>query len=161
VAPPAAGGRADMVFDRAAEGRKRFDERGWQVPQTLGAKVWQWLRGRLGNYDTIVDSARLILHGGVLALALYVLGYLALAYLDMAGAFYHPEVGDGYLFRFIAWLLGPHPIQFWHGFTTTISLASHVIIEPMRVCLIASTVAYCIEQVHSRESGAPTAAVAP
>ena len=101
----------------------------------------------MGNYSNIVDSARLILHGGVLALSLYVFGYLALAWLDMAGAFYHPEVSIGYLFRFIAWLFGPHPLTFWNGFADTIALVSHMIVEPLRVCLIASTVAYCLEQV--------------
>jgi hypothetical protein len=104
-------------------------------------------RARLGNYGTIVDSARLILHGGVLALSLYVLAYLGLAWLDMAGSFYRPEVRVGYLFRGAAWLLGPHPEAFWDGVRPTLIVFSHMIIEPLRVCLIASTVAYCLEQV--------------
>jgi hypothetical protein len=152
------GDRADRVFDRAAEGRKKFTERGWHVDQTVGERVRGWVRLRMGNYSTIVDSARLILHGGVLGLALYILGYLGLAWLDMAGAFYHPEVGLGNLFRFIAWILGPHPLEFWNGFSDTIALISHVIIEPLRVCLIASTVAYCLEQVRTEQT---TAASAP
>ena len=105
------GDRADRVFDRAAAGRKKFTERGWRVDQTVGEKFGGWARSRMGNYSTIVDSARLILHGGVLGLSLYIFGYLGLAWLDMAGAFYHPEVGLGYLFRFIAWILGPHPVS--------------------------------------------------
>ena len=151
------GDRADRVFDRAAAGKKRFSERGWQVPQTLGEKALAWVRGRMGNYSNIVDSARLILHGGVLALSLYVFGYLALAWLDMAGAFYHPEVSMGYLFRFIAWLFGPHPLTFWNGFADTIALVSHMIVEPLRVCLIASTVAYCLEQAQRHETTTATA----
>ena len=111
----------------------------------------------MGNYSNIVDSARLILHGGVFALSLYVFGYLALAWLDMAGAFYHPEVSMGYLFRFIAWLFGPHPLTFWNGFADTIALVSHIIVEPLRVCLIASTVAYCLEQVQRHETTTATA----
>jgi hypothetical protein len=87
----------------------------------------------------------------VLALSLYVLGYLGLAWLDMAGAFYHPEVSSGHLFRFVAWLLGPQPISFWNGFADTIALVSHMIVEPLRVCLIASTVAYCLEHVRADE----------
>ncbi|RDH75554.1 hypothetical protein DVS77_26020 [Mycolicibacterium moriokaense] len=152
------GGHADTVFDRAAAGRKRFKERGWRVPRTVAEKARGWARGRLGDYSTIVDSARLILHGGVLGLTLYVLGYLALAWLDMAGAFYHPEVSIGYLFRFIAWLFGPHPLTFWNGFADTIALISHMLVEPLRVCLIASTVAYCLEQVRTDR---PTTATAP
>ncbi len=153
------GGRADRAFDRAAASRKMISERGWRVPQTSGKKLRAWVYGKLGNYKTIVDSARLILHGGVLALSLYVFGYLGLAWLDMAGAFYRPEVGLGYLFRFIAWLFGPHPLTFWNGFADTIAVVSHMIVEPLRVCLIASTVAYCLEQVRTDTS--ITAATAP
>lgn len=152
------GDRADRVFDRAAAGRKRFDERGWHVPTTAGERIREWVSGRLGDYKTIVDSARLILHGGVLAISLYVVGFLVLAWLDMAGAFYHPEVSIGYLFRFVAWLFGPHPLSFWNGFADTIALVSHIIVEPLRVCLIASTVAYCLEQVRTEEI---TTAAAP
>ena len=152
------GDHADRVFDRAAAGRKRFTERGWRIPQTVGEKVSEWAKGKVGDYSPIVDSARLILHGGVLGLTLYILGYLGLAWLDMAGAFYHPEVGIGYLFRFIAWLFGPHPLTFWNGFSDSIALISHVIIEPLRVCLIASTVAYCLEQVRTEQT---TTASAP
>ncbi|WP_234835019.1 hypothetical protein [Mycolicibacterium stellerae] len=152
------GDHADKVFERAAAGRKRFTERGWRVDQTVGERIREWARTRMGNYGTIVDSARLILHGGVLGLALYVFGYLGLAWLDMAGAFYRPEVGAGYLFRFIAWLFGPHTIEFWIDFYDTIALISHVIIESLRICLIASTVAYCLEQVRTDEA---TAASAP
>ncbi|OBB04780.1 hypothetical protein A5662_11165 [Mycobacteriaceae bacterium 1482268.1] len=153
-----AGNRADRVFERAAAGSKRFSERGWRVPQTFGERVRAWFIGKLGNYGTIVDSARLVLHGGFLALALYIFGYLGLAWLDMAGAFYRPEVSVGYLFRFIAWLFGPHPLSFWNGFADTIALVSHMIIEPLRVCLIAATVAYCLEHVRAEET---TAAAAP
>jgi hypothetical protein len=155
------GGRADRVFDRADAGRRRFTERGWGVPQTVGERGRRWVADRLGNYKTIADSARLILHGGVLGLALYILGYLTLAWLDMSGAFYHPEVGTGYLFRFVAWLLGPHPLSFWNGFADTIALGSHMIVEPLRVCLIASTVAYCLEHVEPQTVSETITASAP
>ncbi|KUI10601.1 hypothetical protein AU190_19515 [Mycolicibacterium acapulense] len=152
------GSRADRVINSAAERRKMLKERGWDVPETLGQKVRSWLLSKLGNYSTIVDSARLVLYGGVFALSLYVLGYLGLAWLDMSGSFYRPEMGNGYLFRFVAWLLGPHPLPFWYGFAETIALGSHLIIEPLRICLIASTVAYCLEQLEKQE---PTTLSAP
>jgi hypothetical protein len=118
----------------------------------------EWARGKLGDYSTIVDSARLILHGGVLAITLYICSHLALAWLDIAGAFYRPEVSIGYLFRSIAWLFGPHPITFWNGFADTIALVSHVIVEPLRVCLIAARVAYCLEQVGAEDDSTTKAA---
>jgi hypothetical protein len=145
------GARADRFFDRAEASRKRISERGWRVNETIGEKVLGWVRSRMGNYSTIIDSLRLILHGGVLAITLYIFSYLGLAWLDMAGAFYRPEVSIGYLFRFIAWLLGPHSLYFWNGFADTMSLVSHMIVEPLRVCLIASTVAFCLEQVRAKD----------
>ena len=45
------GDRADRVFDRAAEGRKRFTERGWRIPQTVGEKVSEWAKGKVGDYQ--------------------------------------------------------------------------------------------------------------
>jgi len=146
------GRRADIVIDRAAERRRQLSERGWRVHETAGERLLAWVRSKLGNYNTIVDSARLVLHGGLLGLALYVFGYLGLAWLDMSGAFYRPEISIGYLFRFVAWILGPHPLPFWYGFADTIALASHMIIEPLRVCLIASTIAYCLERAQADDA---------
>ena len=152
-----AGQRADRVFDRAAQD-KRVRERWSQVPDVHRAEARDWVLARLGNYRTITDAARLILHGGVLALSLYVLGYLGLAWLDMAGSFYRPEVRAGYLFRGAAWVFGPHPAAFWDFVRPTLIFVSHLIIEPLRICLIASTVAYCLENVGPK---GVTAASAP
>ncbi|MGH3676333.1 MAG: hypothetical protein ACRDU5_11460 [Mycobacterium sp.] len=146
------GGRTDKVFDRTASTEKRIRARWSRIPRSVRDKVRERLLAQLGNFRPIADSARLILHGGVLALSLYVLVYLGLAWLDMAGAFYRPEVEAGYLFRGVAWLFGPHPLSFWNGVADIITLISHLIIEPLRVCLIATTVAYCLEQVRTRES---------
>ncbi|VEG55727.1 Uncharacterised protein [Mycolicibacterium aurum] len=152
-----AGERADRVFDRAARD-KRVRERLSRLPEVHRDEAKDWLLSRLGNYRTITDAARLILHGGVLALSLYVLGYLGLAWLDMAGSFYRPEVRAGYLFRSAAWLLEPESQAFWKFAQPALVFVSHLIIEPLRVCLIASTVAYCVENVRPKDV---TAASAP
>ncbi|MDW5613339.1 MULTISPECIES: hypothetical protein [Mycolicibacterium] len=153
-----AGQRADWVLDRTAVRQKRLRERWKRLPDVHRAEAQDWLLSKLGNYRTITDAARLILHGGVLALSLYVLGYLGLAWLDMAGSFYRPEMRAGYLFRGAAWLIGPQPRQFWDWAQPTLIFVSHLIIEPLRVCLIASTVAYCLEHVRPKET---TAAAGP
>lgn len=67
--------------------------------EIVADKAREHALGQLGKFRPIVDSARLILHGGVLALSLYVLAYLGLAWLDMAGSFYRAQMGDGYLVR--------------------------------------------------------------
>ncbi|MEW5811995.1 MAG: hypothetical protein AB1925_21425 [Actinomycetota bacterium] len=144
-----AGERADRLLDRAATRQKRVRARWSQLPDIRREEARDVLLSRLGNYRPITDSARLILHGGVVALALYVFGYLGLAWLDMAGSFYRPEVRAGQLFRGVAWLLGPHPQAYWDAVRPTVVFISHVLIEPLRVCLIASTVALCVEHAQS------------
>lgn len=151
-----AGQRADVVFERAAR-EKRLRERWSRLPDVHRDEAKDWFLSQLGNYRHITDAARLILHGGVLALSLYVLGYLGLAWLDMAGSFYRPEGRTGYLFRGAAWLVGPHPKSFWDWAQPALVFASHLIIEPLRVCLVASTVAYCLEHVRAKEVTATSA----
>lgn len=153
-----AGRRADRVFEVAAAREHQVRARWSRLPDVHRSEARDWVLSRLGNYRTIVDSARLILHGGVLALSLYVLGYLGLAWLDMAGSFYRPEVRAGYLFRGVAWAVGPHPMSFWDWAQPALVFVSHLIIEPLRVCLIASTVAYCLEHVRPKDA---TTASAP
>ena len=147
VAQRVVGRHANVVFDRSVPASKRWQKRWTVVPKTLREKVTEHAVGQLGKFRPITDSARIVLHAGVLALALYVLAYAGLAWLDMTGSFYRAQLGDGYLLRGAAWLLGPHPQPFWEGFGQTLSLMSHAIIEPLRICLIASTFAYCLEQV--------------
>ena len=86
-----------------------------------------------------VDWARLILHGGPMALAAYVLGYLLLAWLDTSGSFYTTSNDHGYLFRAIARLVGPNDPTLWHSFTPTVGLISQLIVVPLRITLIATT----------------------
>jgi hypothetical protein len=158
-----AGIRAATVVERAAPVHKRLSSRWAAVPKSLRDKAREHAVGQLGKFRPIADSARLILHGGALALALYVLGYLGLAWLDMAGSFYRAQMGDGYLFRGIAWVIGPQSQVFWGDFTGTLSLVSHLLIEPLRICLVASTFAYCVERAVRTEPQEPavTASDAP
>ncbi len=43
------------------------------MPEGLRGKVSDYAKSKTGRYQPIVDSARLILHGGPVALAAYVL----------------------------------------------------------------------------------------
>jgi hypothetical protein len=142
-----AGDSATVLLDRAAPAQQRIHHRWRRVPESLRDKIRDYVRSQVGRFQPIVDSARIIMHAGVLALALYVLAYLALAWLDMSGSFYRLQTGPGYLFRGMAWMIGPQSIEFWKGTSDTLSLLSHMIIEPLRICLVASTFAYCVEHV--------------
>jgi hypothetical protein len=140
------GERVVAVIDRSAPAQKRWQSRWSMAPKAIREKTVDHGLSKLGKFRPIADSARIILHAGVFALALYVLGYLGLAWLDMAGSFYKTQLGDGYLFRGMAWLLGPQPASFWSGVGQPLSLVSHLIVEPLRICLVASTFVFCVEK---------------
>lgn len=133
---------------------KRVHTRWGRVPGKLRKEFSQYTETQLGKFKPIADSAKLLMHAGVLALSLYVLAYLGLAWLEMSGSFYRPQLGSGYLYRGMAWLIGPRPFLFWDGAINALSLISLLIIEPLRICLIASMLAYCLQR-------APTSATAP
>ncbi|HEY1840516.1 MAG TPA: hypothetical protein VGG53_09875, partial [Mycobacterium sp.] len=119
-------------------------QRGWRVvPSSWRGKVSDYATSKTGRYKPIVDSARLILHGGPVALAAYVLAYLALAWLDTSGSFIGPSNDNGYLLRGMAWLVGPHDWGFWTSFMPTLGLISQLIVVPLRIALIATAFGYC------------------
>ncbi|GAA2807517.1 hypothetical protein GCM10010533_52130 [Mycolicibacterium pallens] len=157
-----AGRRATTWMTRSAPTGKRLQKRLRVVPKAVREKIVDYGVDQVGKFRPVTDSARIVLHGGVLALTLYVLAYLGLAWLDMTGSFYRAQLGDGYLFRGIAWVVGPHPWAFWQGFGNGLSLLSHLIVEPLRICLVASTFVYCVEHIarDPEPEAAPTTAAA-
>jgi hypothetical protein len=161
VARRVGGDRARVLLDRAAPTGQRLHTRWAVVPRPVREKTRDHALAQFGKFRPIADSARLVLHGGVVALSLYVLAYVALAWLDMSGGFYRAQFGDGYLFRGMAWMIGPQPWDyFWRAYGTPLSLLSHLIVEPLRICLIASTFALCLQRALDQQAADPARATA-
>lgn len=97
-----AGRGAASLFDRGAPTHNRLQTKWTRLPSRLREKVGEYLTLQLGKFKPITDSARVILQAGLVALSLYVLAYIGLAWLDMAGSFYRAQMGSGYLFRGMA-----------------------------------------------------------
>ncbi|SKU90476.1 Uncharacterised protein [Mycobacteroides abscessus subsp. abscessus] len=94
-----------------------------------------------------------------MVIATYVLLYLCLSWLDMADSFYRPQMQiGGYLTRGFAWLLGPHPDYFWTGVGPILAALSGILVATLRVCLIASVFAHCVERTEDQLKPAPVAA---
>lgn len=147
-----------VLVDRTATAQTRVRS-GWQqLPKYVRDRGAEQATSQLGKFKPITDAGRVIMQAGIPALALYVLAYVALAWLDMTGGFYGVVLGDGYLLRGMAWALGPHAMPFWSAVDGPLALLSHLIIEPLRICLIASTFAYCVENALR---AAPRAAATP
>lgn len=152
------GRRADDVLDRSVNAQTAIRGRWSKLPGYLRDRGREQAVSQLGRFKPITDAGRVILHAGVPALALYVLLYVVLAWLDRSGSYYGVDLGDGYLLRGLAWVVGPHPLPFWAAYQSMLSMAAHVVIEPLRICLIASTFAYCVENVvRSAPATTPTA----
>ena len=110
------GRRAGAFIERAAW--ERINPRWGRVSGTWQSKLVEFFRSVSARFEPIVDSIRIVLHGGVFALSLYVLAYIALAWLDMSGSFYGLQTTSGYLVRGMAWVLGPHPLSTGSGSAT-------------------------------------------
>lgn len=151
-----ASARAQKLWSRQELAQERVKPVWQRIPAAWRADFRGYAESQLGKFKPIVDSMRILLHGGVFALSLYVLAYLGLAWLDMSGSFYRAQLGSGYLLRGMAWLVGPQSSQFWSAGIPTLELVIHLIIEPLRVCLIAATMGYCLHRIPSA-----TAATAP
>lgn len=132
--------------------RTRLDTRWKRVPGKVRTELREQVGQQIGKFKPIVDSAHVIIAGGVFALSLYVLAYLGLAWLDMSGSYLRTQIGPGYLFRGMAGLLGPHDIMFWLGIWEPIELISHVITEPLRICLVAVTLGWCLDRMRLRDT---------
>lgn len=140
------GDRVTRWIDRSETTRTQLST-GWKrLPGKVRTEVRDQFTGQIGKFKPITDSAHVIAAAGILALSLYVLGYLGLAWLDMSGSFFRAQLGSGYLFRGMGWLLGPHDIGFWFATWDPMALISHALIEPLRICLIATTLAWCVQR---------------
>ncbi|WP_317474537.1 hypothetical protein, partial [Cronobacter sakazakii] len=51
----------------------------------------------------------------------------------------------GYLTRGFAWLFGAHPVYFWDAVSPVLVALTGVLIGSLRICLIASVFAHCVE----------------
>ncbi|MHA3021228.1 hypothetical protein ACXPWS_13315 [Mycobacterium sp. BMJ-28] len=153
------GDRVSRWIDRSESTRTRVSTSWKRVPGKVRSEVHDQFTGQLGKFKPITDSAHVIAAGGLFAVALYVLAYLGLAWLDMSGSFFRAQLGSGYLLRGMAWLLGPHDISFWYGTWDLMSLISHTIIEPLRICLIATVLGWCLDRGAAMTSAPATAAV--
>lgn len=145
-----AGDRVGRWFDRSSSARTQVSSRWQRVPGRVRTEIRAQLNSQIGKFQPIVDSGHVIVAGGLFAISLYVVAYLGLAWLDMSGSFYRAQIGSGYLFRGMGWLVGPHDITYWFATWDVMALISQTIIEPLRICLIATVLAWCLQRSATR-----------
>ena len=97
------------------------------------------------KYLPTVHSIRLVLRAGVTFLACYVAAYTLIRVLGNL-----IETG-------VHLITGGHPVEFWFVFGPTLGLLPDVIIEPLRLCLLAVTFQRCLVLFQRRAIGASVA----
>lgn len=152
--------RRAMLGHRGGERLGGVVERGqnavrpwWQrVPAGLRSRLVELVREQLARFGPLVDAVRLILHGGAVPIAFFVLGYATLTVLAPSGAYFSGAVTDGYLWRAVALVIGPHEWLWWETYREPIRVAIGAVIDPLRIALIAATFWYCVDRtLASRE----------
>ena len=163
VARQLAGERGAAALDRATPAQAHLKARVERLgthSQSLLNRVWSSIKAQfkslLGKYDTILNSARPILHAGLVPLAVYVLAFVGTAWLSVADTFYRLQVESGYLARFIAWAIGWHDDIFWLGPGSLIFTLSDTLVTTLRIALVASMYAFCAEKIEAEQAGSVT-----
>ena len=147
------GHRSELVTKHALERSRTALQPRWQrIPGEIRTRMQEFVREQLSRFGPIADAARLILHVGAVPICFFIAAYTALLVLAPGGAYFDIKVNDGYLFRGIALLLGPHDWAWWESFSGAIRVAIGALIEPLRVCLVAATYFYCVETVRAEEA---------
>ncbi|HEY7054710.1 MAG TPA: hypothetical protein VH496_21615 [Mycobacterium sp.] len=167
--PTWAGARRAFLGHRGGAAAQAAVERGrdtlrprWQrIPGGIRSRVTEFARGLLGRFAPIVDAARLILHGGAVPIAFFVVLYTALVVLAPAGAYFDKDVTDGYLFRGLALLFGPHDWWWWQTYEQTIRAGVGALVDPIRVALVAATYWYCVDRVRAQRDAEASVRVEP
>ncbi len=123
------------------------------APPSLVEKIWAWAKTELlaqfGKYGSIAQSARPILHAGLIALSIYIFAFVGLAWLSVTDSFYRLQVETGYLTRAFAWLMGWHDEVFWRGPGEMVFALTATLVSTLRTCLVASAYAYCVERIEA------------
>ncbi|MUM18165.1 hypothetical protein FZI91_03395 [Mycobacterium sp. CBMA271] len=142
---------------RAILGQRHFDRLAGITRKPVATVQSQWqklpavVRSRtdeirstvLGTFDHIRDALRLALQTGPLPVALYIVMFATLVLLYPTDTFFDATISDGYLWRGLAYLFGPHEYAWWTSREATIRLFIGAAIEPIRICLIAGMYWFC------------------
>jgi hypothetical protein len=149
------GERTATVFETAIQRGQRAAQPRWQrVPTEIRRRATEFARSQLGRFGPIADAWRLILHGGALPIAFFVLAYTALVLLAPNGAYWDMKVTDGYLWRGIALLIGPHDWGWWQTYDQLIRALIGALVDPLRIALVAAAYWFCVDRVRAEKERA-------
>ncbi|MCS5720106.1 hypothetical protein N1027_18400 [Herbiconiux sp. CPCC 205763] len=102
-----------------------------------------------GRWRPLANAFLLIWRAGVVPMALFVLGYTVI------------EAASGWLLFAGVRLIGPHDLNsWWMNFDDILVFVVGVILEPVRLCLIAAAYDFCLRKLEERREAADAAGAA-
>jgi hypothetical protein len=102
------------------------------IPGFLRKRMAELAADLGGRWTPISSAVRLIWRAGIVTMALFVLAYAVL------------DTSTLWISFGINRMLGPHELQWWASTDTAFSLLIDLLVEPLRLSLIAATWAYCL-----------------
>jgi hypothetical protein len=144
-----AGAAVGTVIDR---GRAVAQPRWEQVPARIRRRIMEFAESQVGRFGPIADAWRLILHAGALPIAFFVLIYTALVLLAPNDAYFKQTVTDGYLWRVVALLIGPHDWPWWQTYDQIVRALIGAVIEPFRISLVAAAYWFCVDRARAEQA---------
>ena len=123
--------------------RKRIDG----LPGQLRRRLAELGDGVTGRFKPIVSAFLLIWRAGAAPMGLFVLGYTVI------------EAASSWLLLAGVRLIGPHDLDsWWMPFDDILVFVVGVIVEPLRLCLIAAAYDFCLRRLEERRDAADAAA---
>ena len=144
-----AGDAVGVAFER---GRRAAQPRWQRLPGEVQVRIIEYARSLRGRFGPIADAWRLILHGGAVPIAFFVLTYTALVLLAPSGAYFDRTVTDGYLWRGVALLIGPHPLTWWQTYDQIIRALIGAVVDPLRISLVAAAYWFCVDRLRAEQA---------
>lgn len=137
------GARVTDVASRTGIAARARWQRLPRLVQTRGNEIF---RNLLGVADQLGDTLRLTLHSGPITFCFFVFAFMGTVVLDPNGAYFNVYVTDGYMWRAIATLLGPHEWMWWASYRESIRTAIAALVDPLRTCLVVAMYWHCVER---------------
>ena len=110
-----------------------------RVPKAISRRVADVGGGFVGRWKPLANALTLVWRAGVVPMGIFVLAYTVL------------EASSGWLAFAAIQLIGPHDLQaWWMNADGALIFSLDVLLEPLRICLIAAGYDFCLRRLGER-----------
>ncbi|MFA4080879.1 hypothetical protein ONA92_04120 [Mycobacteroides salmoniphilum] len=135
----------------AGQAGDKLTDRWRRFPVLVQSKGAELFRSLLGILETLAGTIRLVLHSGPLVGSFFVCVFTLLVLLDPTGAYFNGRVSDGYLWRLVVEVIGPHDWEWWQAYRDTIRAGINACVEPVRITFVAAMYGHCVHALQGKK----------